>query len=63
MTPLRQRMIREMELRQFSPCTVESYLTAVIGLQAFLKAYLTQPVRLPTSQIELHFDIEVRRGK
>ncbi|MBI2808583.1 MAG: integrase, partial [Planctomycetes bacterium] len=30
MTPLRQRMIREMELRQFSPCTIESYQTAVI---------------------------------
>lgn len=32
MTPLRQRMIREMELRQFAPRTIESYLAAVIGL-------------------------------
>jgi integrase/recombinase XerD len=32
MTPLRQRMIREMQLRQFSPRTVESYVDAVLGL-------------------------------
>lgn len=32
MTPLRQRMIREMELRQFSPRTIECYVDAVAGL-------------------------------
>lgn len=32
MTPLRQRMIREMQLRQFSRRTIESYVHAVLGL-------------------------------
>jgi integrase/recombinase XerD len=32
MTPLRQRMIREMQLRQFSSRTIEGYLRAVAGL-------------------------------
>jgi integrase/recombinase XerD len=32
MTPLRQRMIREMQLRQFSKRTIESYVAAVAGL-------------------------------
>ena len=32
MTPLRQRMIREMQLRQFSKRTIESYVDAVLGL-------------------------------
>ena len=32
MTPLRQRMIREMELRQFASRTIDSYVDAVVGL-------------------------------
>jgi integrase/recombinase XerD len=32
MTPLRQRMIREMQLQQFSPRTIECYVDAVAGL-------------------------------
>jgi integrase/recombinase XerD len=32
MTPLRQRMIREMQLRQFSSRTIDSYVDAVVGL-------------------------------
>ena len=32
MTPLRQRMIRQMQLRRFSPSTQKSYLRAVAGL-------------------------------
>lgn len=32
MSPLRQRMIREMQLRQFSPRTIECYVDAVVGL-------------------------------
>lgn len=32
MTPLRQRMIREMQLRQFSTRTITSYVDAVVGL-------------------------------
>ena len=35
MTPLRQRMIREMELRQFTPRTIESYVAAIVGLAKF----------------------------
>jgi integrase/recombinase XerD len=35
MTPLRQRMIREMELQQFSPRTIESYVEGVVGLATF----------------------------
>src|SRR5260221_7683097 len=37
MTPLRQRMIREMELRRFAQRTVESYLAAVIALAAYYR--------------------------
>jgi integrase/recombinase XerD len=37
MTPLRQRMIREMELRRFAQRTVESYLGAIIALAAFYR--------------------------
>jgi site-specific recombinase XerD len=32
MTPLRQRMIREMQLQQFAPRTIECYVDAVVGL-------------------------------
>ena len=32
MTPLRQRMIREMQLQQFSKSTIQSYVDAVAGL-------------------------------
>ena len=35
MTLLRQRLIREMQMRQFSPRTIDSYVDAVAGLAAF----------------------------
>ena len=35
MTPLRQRLIREMQLQQFAPSTIDSYVDAVAGLAAF----------------------------
>src|SRR5262245_34843340 len=35
MTPLRERMIREMQLRQFSPRTIECYVAAVVSLAKF----------------------------
>jgi integrase/recombinase XerD len=35
MTPLRQRMIREMQLRQLAPRTIEAYVAAVAGLAKF----------------------------
>jgi integrase/recombinase XerD len=35
MTPLRQRLIREMQLRQLTPRTIETYVAAVAGLAKF----------------------------
>jgi integrase/recombinase XerD len=60
MTPLRQRMIREMELRQFSPCTIESYLTAVIGLSQF---YHRSPEQLKLEEIRsyVHYLLTKRK--
>ena len=37
MSELREKMVRAMELRDFSPRTIESYLSAVKGLAAFHK--------------------------
>ena len=48
MTPLRQRMIREMQLRQLSPRTVAHYVRAVIGLARF---YRRSPDRLSREQV------------
>jgi integrase/recombinase XerD len=48
MTPLRQRMIREMQLRQFTPRTIECYLEAVIGLSQF---YHRSPDQLQVEEV------------
>lgn len=48
MTPLRQRLIREMQLRQFSPRTVDSYVDAVYGLAAF---YQRSPDQLKLEEV------------
>ena len=48
MTPLRQRMIREMQLRQFTPRTIESYLAGVIGLATF---YHRSPDQLNVEEV------------
>ena len=48
MTPLRQRMIREMQLRQFSQRTIESYLAAMIGL---VKHYRRSPDQLSLEEV------------
>lgn len=37
MTPLRQRMIVAMQMHGFSPCTHESYLSAVRDLAKYTK--------------------------
>lgn len=37
MTPMRQRMIKEMTLRRFSPKTQKSYLSSVTGLARYFK--------------------------
>jgi integrase len=48
MTPLRQRFIREMQLRQFSPRTIDSYVDAVYGLAAF---YHRSPDQLKLEEV------------
>jgi integrase/recombinase XerD len=49
MTPLRQRMIREMDLKNLSPHTQRSYLNAVTGLA---KHYKTSPESITKEMIE-----------
>ena len=48
MTPLRQRMIREMQLRQFAGRTIESYVDAVVGLA---RHYQRSPDQLAFEEI------------
>ena len=54
MTPLRQRMIREMGLRSFSQRTIESYVEAMIGLATY---YHRSPDQLQLEEIRtyLHY--------
>ena len=49
MSELRQRMIREMELRDFAENTQKAYLAAVEGLVRF---YMKPPDRLNREQVE-----------
>src|SRR5260370_29011859 len=60
MTPLRQRMLREMQLRQFSPRTVECYVAAVAGLANF---YRRSPDLLPLEDVRsyLHYLLVERK--
>lgn len=60
MTPLRQRLIREMQLRQLAPRTIEVYVTAVAGLAQF---YGRSPDQLQLEEIRsyLHHLIAERR--
>jgi site-specific recombinase XerD len=48
MTPLRQRMLQDMQMRNFSPHTHEAYLRAVARLAAF---YNMSPDRLDIEQV------------
>src|SRR5262245_1893455 len=48
MTPLRQRMIREMQLQQFSPRTIDSYVEAVFGL---CKHYKRSPDQIGIEEV------------
>jgi len=50
-TPLRQRMIREMHLRSFSPRTIECYLDAMIGLATY---YHRSPDQLQLEEIRTY---------
>lgn len=60
MTMLRARMIREMQLRQFSPATQESYLLAV---KALARYYRQSPDRLTVEQIRdyMHYLLVERK--
>lgn len=49
MTELRQKMIREMELRDFSPNTISAYQAAVAGLAKF---YLRSPDEISLEEVE-----------
>lgn len=51
MTPLRQRMIREMQLRQFSERTIKSYVDAVLGLA---KHFNRSPERLALEEVRTY---------
>jgi integrase/recombinase XerD len=48
MTPLRQRMLQDMQMRNLSPHTLEAYVRAVARLAAF---YKTSPDRLDLEQV------------
>lgn len=48
MTPLRQRMIREMQLQQFTPRTIDSYVGGVLDLARF---YRRSPDRLNREEV------------
>jgi integrase/recombinase XerD len=54
MTPVRQRMIREMQLRQFSRRTIDSYVDAVVGLA---NHYHRSPEQLALEEVRsyLHY--------
>ena len=59
MTPLRQRLIREMQLRQLAPGTIDAYVAAVAGLAKF---YGRSPDQLQLEEIRsyLHHLITAR---
>jgi integrase/recombinase XerD len=48
MTPLRERMIREMQLHQFSPRTIACYVDAIVGLAKF---YGRSPERIQREEV------------
>jgi len=48
MTPLRQRLIREMQLRQLAPGTINAYIAAVAGLAKF---YRRSPDQLQLEEV------------
>jgi len=60
MTPLRQRLIREMQLRQLAPRTIEHYVAAVAGLAKF---YGRAPDQLQLEEVRsyLHHLLAVRQ--
>ena len=49
MTELREKMIKAMELRNFSPNTQTAYLSAVTNLS---KHYMRSPEEIPQEEVE-----------
>ena len=49
MSPLRQKMIRAMQLREFSPKTQEAYIAAVSGLAKYCNKSPDKIVQDPTA--------------
>ena len=54
MSPLREKMLRDLTIRMFAPTTKESYIRAVSGLA---KYYMIQPDKLTEEQLldYIHF--------
>lgn len=60
MTPLRQRLIREMQLRQLTPRTIQCYVDAVAGLA---KHYQRSPEQLDHEQVRSYLHhLLIERG-
>ena len=51
LTPLRQRMLEDLQIRNYSPHTVDAYLRAVAQ---FAKHFRTSPDRLGTEHIRTY---------
>src|SRR5712691_6893858 len=60
MTALRQRMLEDMQLRRFSPHTVEAYLRAVTQLAQF---YKRSPDRISKEEVRTFLVDVVKRKK
>jgi site-specific recombinase XerD len=60
MTPLRQKMIRELELQRLQPGTVNQYVSAVVGLARF---YRRSPDKLSVEEVRsyLHYLLVERK--
>lgn len=60
MSPLRQRMLEDMQLRRFSPHTVEAYLRAVVRLSEF---FHRSPDRISKEEVRTFLVDLVKRKK
>lgn len=60
MTPLRQRMIREMQLQQFMPRSMEAYLAAVTDLSTF---YHRSPDQLNLEEVRSYIHLLLTERK
>ena len=60
MTPLRQRLIREMQLRQLAPRTIQTHVAAVAELAKF-HGRARDPLQLEQVRSYLHHLLTERR--